>query len=274
MKNSIFKTFITGIFFSVLINGVAAQTFLFQGLPKEKTQFGLRFMRPTFKYGSDLSTLSGIYDFSLNIPINETLNFVGSIPYLTFAFEDNNTESGVGNIYFGLQTHRDFNDNNSSIGSFGLYFPTAKDDISGFFGVFTHFVDYHKYISDLLTIYGNYAHYNNTSQGVRFGLEIGPNLMIPTKRGYNTETELFIHYGITFGFQDENFAILTELIGLALITEDVDEFKDRFVHSIDFGFTYISNSVTPGIFYKLYLKEDFSDIVEGVLGIKIDITVH
>ena len=164
-----------------------------------------------------------------------------------------------------------FKDNNGSVGSFGLFLPTADEDI-GFFGILTNYYDIHKYASDLLTIYGNYAYHNLLSQGVRFGLEIGPNLMIPTKG--KGDTELFIHYGLTAGFQGNKFAIFTELVGLVIITEDSDEFSDRFVHSIDLGATYISNSISPGVFYKLYLKENLSDIVKGVLGIKIDVSVN
>ena len=89
-------------------------------------------------------------------------------------------------------------------------------------------------------------------------------------KGGGRDTELFIHYGYTVGFQGENFAIFTELVGLVIITE----FSDCFINSIDLGATYISNSISPGVFYKLYLKEDLSDIVDGVLGIKIDVSVN
>lgn len=273
MKHSIFKIFVTGIFFSVLINCVTAQTFLFQGIPREKTQFSLRFMRPNFKYGSDLSTLSGIYDLSVNIPINQKLNFVGSIPYQTFTFEDYDTENGVGNIYIGLQTKSGIKNNKKSIGSFGVFLPTAEDNFAVFYSSFTNFIDYHKYFSDLLTVYGNFAYFSNSSKGVYYGIELGPNIMIPTTKDYYGDTELFMHYGISVGFQDNNFTVLAELMGLASITTDEEKFEDRFIHVLDFGFTYTINRVTPGIFYKAYLKEDMSDVVEGVLGIKIDVSV-
>ncbi len=272
MKTSVFITFFTGVFLSLLLNCVSAQTFILHSMPKEKSQFGLRFMRPAFEQDEDLSPLSGVYDFSLNIPLSETWNIVGSIPYVTFAFGESDAENGVGNIYIGAQTHDGFKDNNGSVGSFGLFLPTAKEDI-GFFGMLTNYYDIHKYVSDLLTIYGNYAYHKLSSQGLRYGLEIGPNIMISTK-GEGRDTELFMHYGLTAGFQGKNFAIFTELVGLVIITEDIDEFSDRFYHSIDLGATYISNNISPGVFYKLYLKENLSDIVKGVLGIKIDVTVN
>ena len=270
MKKSNFKTFAAGIFFSLLINCVTAQTYLFQGLPQPKPQLSLRFMHPDFKYGSDLSTLSGIYDLSVNIPISQKLNLVASFPYMTFKVNEN-SESGVGNIFMGLQTYRELSKGASSVGSFGLYLPTAGEDYSGLLGAFTHYIGYPKYVNDLLTFYGNYAYVSRTPKGFRLGLEIGPNIVIPIDDG--GDTEVLAHYGFTFGFQDENFAVLSELMGLVIITEEADDFGDRFLHSLDFGFTYLRYSVKPGIFYKLYLKEDFSDMVEGVLGIKVDVAI-
>jgi hypothetical protein len=54
----------------------------------------------------------------------------------------------------------------------------------------------------------------------------------------------------------------------------VNDFGDRFEYSINFGASYVSESVSPGIFYKLYLKEDLSDWVDGVLGINIEVTIN
>jgi hypothetical protein len=109
------------------------------------------------------------------------------------------------------------------------------------------------------------------SEGVKLGVEIGPNIMITTKR--NTDTELNIHYGFTAGYQAENFAIITELVGLVTITGLSSDFS-RFTHSIDFGAVYISNNVEPAVFYKLYLDKDFSTAITGVLGIQVNVLIN
>ena len=98
MKNCLFKTVIAGVFISMLFNSVSAQTFLFQSLPKDNPQIGLRFLRPFFEEDVGLSTLSGIYDLSLNIPVSSTINLVGSLPFITVAFEGEDSESGIGDI--------------------------------------------------------------------------------------------------------------------------------------------------------------------------------
>ena len=62
-----------------------------------------------------------------------------------------------------------------------------------------------------------------------------------------------------------------ELIGLAIITEDVDDFNDRFLHTLVFGGQWNAGTIKPGLFYKIYLKDELSDLVDGVLGIKLDV---
>jgi hypothetical protein len=82
-----------------------------------------------------------------------------------------------------------------------------------------------------------------------------------------------LHYGLSAGFQSGCVAIITELVGLAIITEDYDEFSDRFIHAIDFGAAYFSKNISPGVFYKIYLKEDLRELVDGVVGVKVNVTI-
>jgi len=60
------------------------------------------------------------------------------------------------------------------------------------------------------------------------------------------------------------------IVGLAVITEEADEFGDRFTHSLVFGSQWTEGIVKPGIFYQIYLDEDMEEVVDGVFGIKIE----
>ena len=136
---------------------------------------------------------------------------------------------------------------------------------------FTNFYELQKYLPDVLTLYGNYAFRSSKPGGAIFGFEIGPNFLIPTEDG--GDSELFLHYGLTAGFQMTQLAIFAELAGIAIITEDVDDFGDRLSHVIAFGAQWTGSRLRPGVFYKLYLDEDLSDSVDGVLGIKLDVSL-
>ncbi len=270
MKRVILKTVIAGIFISLLFTSVSAQNLLFQTMPKDKPQFGLRFMRPNFEEDIDLSLLSGTYDLYFNIPVGHKLNLIGSIPYSIFSAKDEDSEGGIGSIYVGIQTKP--KTENSCL-SLGIFLPTATDEFSPFLvGLYSNYYELQKYVPDLLTIYGNYSYYKDQARGAVFGVEIGPNLWIPTKD--DGDVELLAHYGISAGFKMTSVTFNAELEGLAIITEDIDNFEDRFTHSLAFGAQWTGSNIKPGIYYQIYLKEDFRDVVDGVLGIKVDVDLN
>ena len=118
MKNVFIKTIMALIFVGVLANYSSAQQFLLQTPPKDKTQFGIRFLKPDFDADVDFTALSGVYDLYTNIPISKKINLVASLPYSAYA-DDEESESEIGNIYIGLQRHQKSGRNKSSAYSFG-----------------------------------------------------------------------------------------------------------------------------------------------------------
>ena len=179
MKNYFLKTVIASLVIASFCHNLSAQNLLFQTMPKDKPQLGLRFMRPKFEEDIDLSLLSGTYDLCLNIPISPKLNLVGSLPYTTFSAKGEDSESGIGSIYVGIQTKPMSESGNNSSLSMGIFLPTAKDEFYPMFlGVYSNYYEFQKYFPDMLTVYGIYSYSKNQSRGAIFGLEIGPNLFI------------------------------------------------------------------------------------------------
>ena len=271
MKDYAIKAAVAGILVGLLCHSVFAQTFLLQNLPENNPQFSLRYLRPNFEADVDFSTFSGIYDLSFSLPVSAGFNLVGSLPFSSAGFEGQESESGFGNIYVGLQTRRHPTPERTSSLSFGLFLPTAPDDKFSLLlvNIFSNLHQQEKYIPDMLTLYGNYAYHRTQPGGVKLGVEFGPQLYVPTD-DEGDESELFIHYGFTGGAQVNHFAIFAEFVGLAIITEEADEFGDRFTHSLAFGAQWTEGVVRPGIFYQIYLDEDMEEVVDGVLGIKIE----
>lgn len=272
MKIRLSKIALIGMFICLLFNTASAQTFILQSLPEDKPKLGFRFLRPDFDWDVDMSLLSGIYELSFNVPVSSSINLIGSLPFTYVSVEDEDSESGIGNIFFGMQHRLTKSTQYNSNLAVGLFLPTTPDDKFTllFINAYTNFHEFPKYTPDILTIYGNFAFRGVRSSGLLFGFEIGPYLYIPTEDD-GLDTEFFLHYGLSGGFQVSDFAVLAELIGTVIITEDVDVFSDRFVHSISFGGQWMGSMMRPGIFYKLYLKEELKDWVKGVLGIKLDI---
>lgn len=259
-------------FLCIFIAAVSAQSVMFQDLPAEKTKLRLRFLKPSFDNIDDLTFFSGVFDLEANIPISPSWNIVTSLPFSTFSYSERDNEQSIGNLYIGAQTHSHSDSAHHSIGSFGLYLPTADDeeDRVNLLGALTNWHELHRYLPNTLTVYGNMASIFHTSRGLFYGFEGGANIWIPTgSENDNRDTEFFIHYGITGGTEVSKLIINMELTGLFFLSSDADSFSDKFYHSLVFNAQYTDWPVQPGLFYKLYLEENLNDNVTGVLGISL-----
>ncbi len=268
------KLVMAGIFVLFLAVIVSAQSFILQDPPVDKTRFSFQYLRPDFKGDDSLSFFSGAYDLTVSIPVGSQLNIVGALPFATLGVEDE-TESGIGNIYLGLRHRLKSTAEKGLSLSLGVFLPTMPEDKWSVFlmGVYSNYYEFQKYMPNVLTVYGNVAYHHIKSEGLMLGMEIGPKLAIPTKDSEG-DTELFLHYGLSAGFRTGGVAFKAELAGIGIITEEADNFGDRFVHMLAFGVQWVRGSIRPGIFYKIYLKEELRDIVSGVIGIKLDVILQ
>jgi hypothetical protein len=251
----------------------AAQTYMFKSVPGETPQIGVRYLRPDFKHGSEMSVFSGIYDFRADLPINARWSIDASVPWSRWSSDEEDvSDDYIGNIYAGMQYLRAEGDR-TMVASFGAYLPTAEANLGHvLLGAITDNIGLFKYIPDAWTFYGNFAWFDLREGGVRLGFEAGPDLVVPTGDN-DSDTEFFLHYGLIAGFRAEKFAATLELIGLMVVSEDYDDFGDRFVHALDLGVSYISPHLSPGVFYMIYLgndENDWTSLVDGVLGVDVN----
>jgi hypothetical protein len=272
MKAILLKAILTGLGVGLLFAPISAQHFLLQNLPTNRSEFGLRFMRPNFSEDDgDLSLLSGVYDLNVSVPFGKDLAFIGSFPFSSYSAEDEDSESGIGNIYVGLQTRPSTSSTNKSSLSFGIFLPTASDELGSLIlGVFSNHYEIQKYILDMLAVHGNFA-FTREYSNLLLSFEIGPNIFIPTKK--EREGELSAHYGFFGGVQLNQLILGVELTGVAVISEDVDKFEDRFIHAVGFGVHWTTGNFSPTLFYDIYLDEEYKEVVDGVLGVKVGIVL-
>jgi hypothetical protein len=256
---------------------LSAQTLNLQTIPSDKKQFGFIFNKAFFSNNTNMSTLSGVYQLYVNIPVSSKLNIIGNIPYINTSYDIDYgfgrfsfSEHGFGNIFIGMQTRPNIMENQRSIFTFGLFLPTAAEQASAN-GLLADYYYFSKYIPNSIGVYFNYAYHHISAEGFNYGLELGPNLLIGTKS--NSETELFAHYGASFGYQINKLLLNMEVIGIAIISEDVDNFGDRFVNMINIGAQWRETTVTPKIFYEIYLRDEIRHNVDGVLGIGVNVSI-
>lgn len=279
MKKNVSKSVITGIIVFLFPLIAAAESFILEDSPGNKTKLSLRFLHPDFKEPGDLTFFSGVYDFSVRIPLGDKLNIVGTLPFSTMR-AGGESESGIGNIYMGIQYSLKSTAETKAHVSLGVFLPTVpKDKPSiGIMGVFSNYCQFPKYLPEIVTIYGNAAYHRILSKGFMFGLEVGPYVIISTSSDYegdielyDDETELFLHYGISCGFLAKYVALTAEFGGVMIVSEDADDFSDRVFNVLTIGAQWNRGSIRPCIFYKFYLEKYMRESMNGVLGIKVDI---
>ena len=271
MKTCGIKTIIAGICFFLLSVAAFGQSFILQDLPVHNTKFGFRYLRPDFDGADCLSLLSGIYDFSVSIPVSSKLNIEASVPFVTIADTCgwDSTENAVGNIYVGLRHFLKSTAEKGITLSLGVFLPTvSENDYSPyFFAASTNYYEFQKYIPNVMTVYGNIAQFLIKSNGLLLNMEIGPDVWIPA-RGNWEGMELLVHYGLSAGYRMNAFTFKAELGGRKVITE-----SGNFTHIVALGVQSHRGSFRPGIFYKMYLNEEMREGISGVIGIKFDIVL-
>lgn len=277
MKN--IKTLLIYLLLFVSLNPLSAQTLNLQTIPSDKMQFGFSFNKEFLSNNStSMSTLSGVYQLNFNIPLTSKLNIIGDIPYVTINYEINLgffgvptfSENGFGNVFIGLQSNPGLIEN-KSIFTFGIYLPTASEEAS-IDGLNADAYFFPKYIPNFLSVYFNYAYHKINIEGLNYGIEIGPDFLLPTNGG-NSNTEFLIHYGLIGGYQINKLLLNLEFLGYGILSERVENFDDRFINMVNIGAQWKENTVIPRIFYKIYLKDTIRDYVNGVLGIGVAVSI-
>ena len=262
----------------LLISVCSAQTLNLQSMPDSTKQFGFSFDKTFYSNNYDMSTLSGVYQIYLNIPISSKLNLISSIPYVNTNYEVDSywgkytyDKKGFGNIFIGIQTNKQIVNNRRSVVSAGVFLPTAEENIA-LNGLYSNYYDLQKFIPNSFGIYLNYAYDRIISENFNVVFEVGPNFIIPTGDN-NSNGEVLIHYGLDAGYKVDKLFFNVELIGMAIVTEEQDDISDRFINMLNFGTQWKGAVFSPKLFYKIYLKEVISDNLDGVLGLGVTVAI-
>ena len=274
MSHIFFRKILFCLIVFVASDFTSAQTFDLQSIPTDKTQISFRFDKPFYVNSTNSTALSGLYQLKINIPTHSKGNFICEIPFIYSDYEVNQyygsykyTRKGVGNIFIGFQSNENKNEMSKSIYSYGIFLPTTSEKIS-LDGLFINYYELQKFTPNGVGIYFNYAYHKIKEQGFKYGLEFGPNFIIPTNRN-NTNNNFVMHYGVTIGYKVNKLLLNSELFGDLVLSGLSDSFYDRFINMFNFGAQYTQDNATPEVFYRIYLKDTFRDLISGVLGIGI-----
>jgi hypothetical protein len=258
-------------------DSTTAQTFYLDQIPEPHPVVGLHAVKPFFdsRVDDQFTTFTATYDLYFNMYLGKNVNLRFELPYTHVGQKEFTSSSegddGIGNIFLGVQTWSAPKEDAKLVLSLGARLPTASDEKIGAASV-AYVTDlYHigRAFPNILTLEGNVAYHRIpvSTRDYLFGMEIGPTLLVPTEGG---DPELLIHYGGVTGTRIDQVLLSIELSGLFLVTQHVPDFGDRFDHQLAFGATLIDLPVKPQLYYGIALDSGVRDVVNGVLGIRVE----
>ena len=139
---------------SILTTSLFSQTMFLHSVPTNKPKVEVRYIHPYFP-DVNFSTLSGIYDLNIQMPIRTDLSIEASIPYIYFDAEDYDKKKCFKNIYLGVQYVVPDNFY-KFIYSLGYNIPSKTKTIT-YFDIETDNYRYYKYTNEYHSVYGKYC---------------------------------------------------------------------------------------------------------------------
>ena len=243
-------------------------------LPQETIRIDAKYLRPYFTWNAfvKMKTVTGLYDIFVNMPMVKNYNIYADIPIIVQAYDEQTHGSGIGNLYLGLHSRSDSLDKRYSSTSFGIFFPTITPNIAAlnFLGVYASFQEPQKAMINTLTLYANYVYLLGEHHRRYVGIEMGPQVYIPTKSSAGP-VGLFLHYGFSGGYAVSKLVFTSELLGLADLTSAYETFSERFDHSLVLAASFEISGWRPTLFYQFVIDDQASQIVNGILGINVSL---
>ena len=240
----------------------------------ERPTLSINYQKAFFKHDewSTYTGLSGIVHIDGSFPLGSGWELQAQLPVVIVRMKDYSEINtiGLGNIF--LATQKCIGAQKTSFLALGVYIPTIGDNSYDrpFVGLLSDYYHLLKYMPRTTSVTLNYAYHHTVEHfGFIYGLEIGPDIAIPT--GRDGDTEIYAHYAAKGGFQLSNLAVWSELTGDILLTEE-GNLSDKMNNCLTFGAELNYPKVRPGIFYSIYLDSELREFVPSVLGIKADIS--
>lgn len=264
---------------------VSAQTFFMQSPPEEGVVAGIRFLHVGVKNFDGQSAFSGMYDLYVRFAVSPRMGLKVAIPAGHLGINSNSalgdlpedySETSIGNVYVGLESSQSASRRKGAFMGGGVFLPTAdKDKVEPLaWGIIANRFEIWKVFPETWTLYGNigYRVRPEQEQGMVFGFEAGPALVMPTGelKDAGAESELYIRYGVQLGMQASQVLLASELTGLYAASAGGVDFADRFENALCLGASLTGWPVRPTVFYQLPLNDATRNAIDGVLGIRLE----
>lgn len=248
-----------------------AQGFLFDIDPeKNYHNASISYTHPRledFRFGSftipfELDAFSGTYLINLNIKTSENNIFHVGIPYNYYKPQSAETsESGFGNIRFGLQMLLKSKQENKSAMQYFLNLGTADRKAATVQGL-SEIGDLQNYVPDFHSLTIQYVSSGVWVNEINRNYYFGGSLLVPADKDHNME--VFLRFGFEPYITFSGFNFLVTFRSVFNLTTDIDKFSDRFLNRIGTGLSKNFGLFEPKFSYQIVLNEDVNDLLKGL----------
>lgn len=244
---------------------------------------GIHLSHPEFE-GSSYKIRTGSLELDFRVPVSHSVAIAGQLP-LGFSDRRGSTYDGtvLGNIGLGLEFLPSRSGRSRTSITFLAQLPTSAqfetgpsyegdDEAAKYYALFAGYsadlYDFARFQPYWWSLYGNISQQYNFTSG-QLGGELGPTILMPREGG---DTELLMHYGVSGGLGTKTFLVTAELTGLFLVTEDTQEFSDRFDHFVALGIELPGVIGRPALFFQKALDEEFERL-NGAFHLRVEFPV-
>lgn len=255
---------------------------------KDDFKFDFTYTSISLKSFPEQALYTGSYNLRLDSRVSETVSFFSEVPFFLSSLEipnffDGGTEDvdheAFGNIVLGTRFLLSDNIGKKSLLELSVGLPTAKDfDFDDFYplyfflALYSDVLNQDKYQPNAMAIKANYI-YNQKEISSNWLYSVGLRYLTNVEYSY-VESELLLDYGTEYVYSSDMnpIDIGARLKGMMILTEDLEDFGDRFVHSFEpiVGFRFGQSKLA--FEYRLYLKDEFDEIVDSILNINFSTT--
>ena len=272
MNQKLFTLFICIFFLTITTNQVHGQAFSLDEYPADQSTIYFEYSYPFLDSKSSLSLLSGTYNLSLQIPVTQSINLVGKLPFTAVGGGYIENTSSIGNVYVGIQTRIKGDEQKGSSISAGISLPTTafSESAPWIIGYYTDVLNSYRYVPNYTTVRVSIGFHNRKPQKKFRSIHMGAYMLMP-KDTDERDVEVYAKYGFSIGTWLGRTILSGELHGQAIITEDIPSFTGRFFHSITLAATYDRYSLKPSLFLRTYLSKLIGQSLDFIVGIKLTI---
>ena len=247
------------------ISTLNAQSLFMKDFYDGKNSLSFNYSRLAYE-NSKSKLFNGVYKLGYMHPVSSNLAIEGQISYINNSGDTgfySTSESGIGNIYLGINKLTDSGNSNYSL---GIYIPTASDNVLTNPELFVTNYNMGELSNNGVLIRGNYQYQKKYRNGLILGIEAGPDFWIATNDDTKDNFEMFIHAAGKIGYDFGKLKLFGEIGNQFIVTEDPTRFKDRFSTHFGLGAAYNFGNYEIGFNYKNTFDKTATDVT-GSFGV-------